>query len=281
MNNDSLKEEARCWIFHPAEDRARRGRPPACPPAGASVMLLASAKLKDTWCHVLFSKGAWRLSVTVRASVLYGLSQTGFNVPLQHTHTHTVPPHVNNPSVCDCVCVRSERDPGSESSTSTAAVGRPTADTGLWVCALSLSLSASFPTNPASSSSMFPWNRPVIFTAVSRHCARASQGKREWERVREGLAKGFQMSRGYSTALLILRQDSNQGNIQATAKCISILGYTCETSVNYMIVIKHILDLQHGPYSHSFSHYVYCFENSPTLPQMNQIIREFVMRSPV
>lgn len=93
--------------------------------------------------------------------------------------------------------------------------------------------------------------------------------------MREGLAKGFQMSRGYSTALLILRQDSNLGDIQATAtaKCISILRYTRETSVNYIIVIKHILDLQHGPYSRNLSHYVYCFEKSSKLPQMNQIIR--------
>lgn len=165
------------YIFKPAEQGVRRGRSPACPPARASLMLLASAKLKDAWCHVLFSEGVWRLSVTVRASVLFGLSQTGFmpSLPI----LHTLPPHVNNPSVCDKWSTHRLCKLHIHCSCGPADSWRRAVD----LC----SLSPSFSNNPASSSPMFPWNRPVIFTAVSWALCQGESGKerQRQKRVRE------------------------------------------------------------------------------------------------
>lgn len=148
------------WIFKPAEERAGRGQPPACPPARASVMLSASAKLKDTWCHVLFTVGAWRLSVTVRASVLCGLNQTGLNVPTPCKQSQCVR------VVCKTLVLKAP------------------CPLQLWVdnswrrvvglCSLS---PYTPPPRPTSSSSMFPWNRPVIFTAVSPAVCRGESRK--------------------------------------------------------------------------------------------------------
>lgn len=94
-----------------------------------------------------------------------------------HTHTHTHS-HVNNPCVCD-------KWAGHRLWKLHIQCSCGLANSWHWAVGL-CPLSASLTSDPASSSPMLPWNRPVIITAVSLALCQGESGKdRGRERGRE------------------------------------------------------------------------------------------------